>query len=523
MIGEQAGAALHAPDAHGVLELAGGLGGEQQRQAVLDRGLHRLAELHRRAVGGVVARRTAPSRAGGAGGAGSGSVTTRSASSACSLPSAVRVAAAAHEHAAPAVERVARGRRGSTRRPSSRVSASASALGGVDVLARAGVQGVRVPALEQLGDRVGRAASPTRRSRVAASRRARRARGSRPARRSGSSSQPPPGAGVEEHADRALDRARPAQLARRRAPASACEASRQQRRSSASKASGCASAQRESCVAGGRVQAEPARERAPAVRRRDPDGRVVEVDRQLRVRAPQRVVERARGRGDARPVQAGRAVGLAPARAISARTACSSSRVGAHGRDAVAAQDGARRGASASIQMSGSLGSTGRSSASASARRGAQPARRRIVDARRSSGELAAGVGRQRAAELGAFGARLRAIGRRRRGGARRGVARRVGRRRVSHAHSCRVDRFECGRPAASMGRRERARVGAADVLAASVVGDAVRASTAVQQAGAARCGRHRSTAAALGSSHARAAAGRQRLGDVSLACDARG
>ena len=44
---QHAGAALHPPDADGVLELAGRLGGQQQRQSALDRGLHRLAEVHR--------------------------------------------------------------------------------------------------------------------------------------------------------------------------------------------------------------------------------------------------------------------------------------------------------------------------------------------------------------------------------------------------------------------------------------------------------------------------------------------
>ena len=41
------------PDAHRVLEVSGGLGGQQQRQAALDRGLHRLAEVHHRARLGV--------------------------------------------------------------------------------------------------------------------------------------------------------------------------------------------------------------------------------------------------------------------------------------------------------------------------------------------------------------------------------------------------------------------------------------------------------------------------------------
>jgi hypothetical protein len=47
--GQHAGAALHASDAHRVLEVPGGLGGEQQRQPALDRGLHRFAEVHHRA------------------------------------------------------------------------------------------------------------------------------------------------------------------------------------------------------------------------------------------------------------------------------------------------------------------------------------------------------------------------------------------------------------------------------------------------------------------------------------------
>ena len=46
---EHPGAALHPPDADGVLQLAGGLGREQQRQPGVDRGLHRLAEVHHRA------------------------------------------------------------------------------------------------------------------------------------------------------------------------------------------------------------------------------------------------------------------------------------------------------------------------------------------------------------------------------------------------------------------------------------------------------------------------------------------
>ena len=54
--GEHAGPALHAAHAHRVLEVSGGLGGQQQRQAALDRGLHRLAEVHHRARLGVALR-----------------------------------------------------------------------------------------------------------------------------------------------------------------------------------------------------------------------------------------------------------------------------------------------------------------------------------------------------------------------------------------------------------------------------------------------------------------------------------
>ena len=46
---EHPGPPLHPPDAHGVLELSGRLGREQQRQPGVDRGLHGLAEVHHRA------------------------------------------------------------------------------------------------------------------------------------------------------------------------------------------------------------------------------------------------------------------------------------------------------------------------------------------------------------------------------------------------------------------------------------------------------------------------------------------
>ena len=160
-------------------------------------------------------------------------------------PPSVAVGAAADEHAAPAVERVARARRGSTRWPSARVSASASGLGGVGVLARTGVQRPRVPALEQLGDR-GKRAAWRRAGRARAWRRARRARGSRPARRSGASCQPSPDAGASRTPTGRSTRSTGASCASASA-SHAGEAIRQQRRSSASKSSGCASAQRESC------------------------------------------------------------------------------------------------------------------------------------------------------------------------------------------------------------------------------------------------------------------------------------
>ena len=74
-----------------VLELAGGLGGEQQRQAALDRGLDRLAEVHHRARAWRVRRSsTAPSRA-AALNSRAGNVRTRSASSAIVVPSGARV------------------------------------------------------------------------------------------------------------------------------------------------------------------------------------------------------------------------------------------------------------------------------------------------------------------------------------------------------------------------------------------------------------------------------------------------
>ena len=77
-----------------------------------------------------------------------------------------------------------------------------------------------------------------------------------------------------------------------------------------SKASGCSSAQRDRSSACSVADAEPAAEGAALVVARCPHARVVEIDRQPRVRAAQSVVEPARGRGHRRPVQAGLAVGM---------------------------------------------------------------------------------------------------------------------------------------------------------------------------------------------------------------------
>ena len=109
--GQHAGPALHAPDAHGVLEVAGGLGGEQQRQPALDRGLHGLAEVHHRARLGV-----ALGQRGGAEPA-LGELARRERDDAqrelaAAAAVAAGVAVAAHEQPAPAVALVARHARG---------------------------------------------------------------------------------------------------------------------------------------------------------------------------------------------------------------------------------------------------------------------------------------------------------------------------------------------------------------------------------------------------------------------------
>ena len=56
------GPSLHPPDADGVRQVSGGLGREQQRQAALDRGLDRLAEVHHRARLAVAVITPAPTR-----------------------------------------------------------------------------------------------------------------------------------------------------------------------------------------------------------------------------------------------------------------------------------------------------------------------------------------------------------------------------------------------------------------------------------------------------------------------------
>ena len=108
--GEHAGAALHAADAHGVLEVPGGLGGQQQRQPALDRGLDGLAEVHHGArlrVMLVTGRGAEPSAA---------ELARRERHHAqfqfaSPVPVRALVAAPVHEQPAPAVALVPRGAR----------------------------------------------------------------------------------------------------------------------------------------------------------------------------------------------------------------------------------------------------------------------------------------------------------------------------------------------------------------------------------------------------------------------------
>ena len=232
------------------------------------------------------------------------------------VPPSVRVAAAVHEHAAPAVERVARARPGSTRPAEFARERRRRAALAASTCSRGPACSVRgFQRSSSCGDRVG---GQRRRAQVArrcvapsaassADRVQREGRARAPSRRRGAGARNTP-TGRSTRADRR-------RAARRRAPASVGEAIRQQRRSSASKASGCASAQRESCVAACRVErragararaaGRPARPRPPGRRGRSAAARA---------RARSASSSARGGRRDARPVEAGLAVGLAPAR-----------------------------------------------------------------------------------------------------------------------------------------------------------------------------------------------------------------
>ena len=215
-----------------------------------------------------------------------GSVTTRRLISTRSPPLAA-VAASPDEHAAPAVVRVL-GRAGDDSAAEFAGERGGEQLAGVDVLARAGVQGVRVPALEQLVESVGSegggaqvAVDPGAEGGEEADRVERERRGEFP-RAAGRRGQ--------EHADRTFhmhDRfelavGEPQPGVRRERPAAqvvGVEAVRVRERPA------------REVAARRRVHTETAGDRRSPVAGGAPDGRVVEIDRQLRVRAGQRGVE----------------------------------------------------------------------------------------------------------------------------------------------------------------------------------------------------------------------------------------
>ena len=324
------------------------------------------------------------------------------------MPSRRGVAARGARAGGPSGRACRAARRRRTGRPSSRVSSSASWPAESRHSRGPACSVCGVDALEQLVDGVG---GQRRGAQVALdrARRARRAGGWRRARgRASAPSRAPGAAGTTRTPTGRSTRVDGRAAARRRARSQVGEAIRQQRRSSASKRVEAARApsargRRPACSG----EAEPAGERARAGRRAWHQTRgVVEVDRQLRVRA-------ARARASSSSAGTVTRVQSRPA----ARSAAAWPSISA--RDRLRASGGSARRAvmpwrrrtawacwSRLLQASGSLGSTGSPCARRDERGPAQVVERG-QPAREAAHELAAGVGRARlAGERLALGAR---------------------------------------------------------------------------------------------------------------------